>query len=759
MKRLDEYLPGIAGVKTQTLHFEEPFAEMAARFVHEPGSVVLLSGGDLDCSRYHILGIRPWLTLAGRFGEARLVIDGVTQIVPLSPLDMLEIVLDRCCLDAGDVTDPIVAGLFGYLAYDLKDALESLPRTVIDDLGLPHLYVVAPSLIVVHDKTSNTTRVHAPIRRGQDIGAVHTTLDEFMQVLGSPPPEPGDVSETGPSMRSNVTRDDYVAAVQRIRDYIAAGDVYQVNFSQRFEMGIEGDSYTLFKTLYQMNPAPFFAFVNAGDHQVVSTSPERFLMRRGRRVETRPIKGTRPRGKTPEQDLEMKAALECSHKDDAELSMIVDLLRNDIGKVCQGGSVAVAQHKRLEAYQNVYHLVSVVEGTLADGSSSVDLIRAAFPGGSITGCPKIRSMEIIDELETHCRHVYTGSIGYISFHGTMDLSIAIRTAIRMGDRLVFSVGGGIVYDSDPLDEHEETLHKGRTLISLFQGTDAASKFESQSKPWVWQNGRLIPQEEATIPVADLGLQYGHGFFETIRVEKGTLCRLNAHLDRFNRTWSALFPGPPPDLTWGEIIGRVIEKNRLSGSTAAVKILATRGDGSTSRPCGTLLVTARAYIPRLAALGVTGLNLATYPHPRTTPLAGHKTLNYLYYHQAGVWAMDQGADEAVVLNPDGTVSETNTTNLLVLSDRRTVIRPRSSFVLPGVMQDAICQRLTRLGLSIVDHEIHPKDLFNADAVLLTNALMGVVPALSLNGRPMNFDQKLIDALSSDLFEPEVVSGHP
>ena len=234
-------------------------------------------------------------------------------------------------------------------------------------------------------------------------------------------------------------------------------------------MGFAGDSYSLFKALYQLNPAPFFAYVNAGDHQIVSTSPERFLLRSGSRVETRPIKGTRPRGKTPEQDREMKAALARSPKDDAELSMIVDLLRNDIGKVCAGGSVAVTQHKRLEAYQNVYHLVSVVQGTLAEGKDSVDLIRATFPGGSITGCPKIRSMEIIDELESHRRHVYTGSIGYISFHDTMDLSIAIRTATVVGDRLVFSVGGGIVYDSDPEDEYEETLHKGQTLMSVFQG--------------------------------------------------------------------------------------------------------------------------------------------------------------------------------------------------------------------------------------------------------------------------------------------------
>ena len=345
---------------------------------------------------------------------------------------------------------------------------------------------------MVHDKASGATQVHAPVRQDQESGAARAAIDGFISALTSPPETPGAFSATGQSLKSNFTRCDYIKSVERIRDYIAAGDIYQVNLSQRFEMGFKGDSYSLFRTLYRMNPAPFFAYVNAGDHQIVSTSPERFLLRNGNRVETRPIKGTRPRGETPEKDREMKTALTRSPKDDAELSMIVDLLRNDIGKVCAGGSVVVAQHKRLEAYQNVYHLVSVVEGTLAEGKDSVDLIRATFPGGSITGCPKIRSMEIIDELESHRRHVYTGSIGYISFHDTMDLSIAIRTATIIGDRLVFSVGGGIVHDSDPEDEYEETLHKGRTLMSVFKEAGEKPATETGSGLWVWQDGRLNP---------------------------------------------------------------------------------------------------------------------------------------------------------------------------------------------------------------------------------------------------------------------------
>ncbi|MFO7715479.1 aminodeoxychorismate synthase component I [Desulfosarcina sp.] len=751
-----DLLSGLAGVMREPLDLEEPFVDMAARFAHEPGTVVMLSGGDLDSSRYHILGINPWLTLDGHCGETTLVVDGATQAFQQAPLDVLETVLTHCHLLPGDTMGPVDAGLFGYLAYDLKDDLEVLPRTTIDDLGLPNLCLVAPSLIVVHDKQSRTTQLHAPIRRGQDAKAVHAAIAAFRHALTLPMQASGVFSGTGRPFKSNFTRNAYQNAVQQVKNYISAGDVYQVNLSQRFEMNFAGDPYALFKTLYALNPAPFFAYVHAGDHHIISTSPERFLLQSGRRVETRPIKGTRPRGKTPEKDREMMQALVRSPKDEAELSMIVDLLRNDIGKVCAGGSVVVARHKCLEAYQNVYHLVSVVEGALADAKGSVDLIRAAFPGGSITGCPKIRAMEIIDELETRRRHVYTGSIGYISFHDTMDLSIAIRTATVVGKRLFFSVGGGIVYDSDPADEYEETLHKGRTLMAVFQGTDGGPVTDNRSGPWVWQNGRLRHRNRAVVPVTDLGLQYGFGFFETIRVEKGFACRLQAHLDRFDRTWRAIFNDSPPDLTWRDIIGQVIQKNGLGGTAAAVKILATRGDGSRSRYNGTLLVDARPYIHRLTTLAATGLRLATYPHPRQSPLADHKTLNYLNTHLAGVWAREQGADEAVILNPDGTVSETNTANILVVSGK-TVTRPGSPHVLSGVMQAAVCRRLHGLGFSIMTRPIHADAVMDADMVLLTNALMGVVPALSLDDRPLKIDHPLIAVLNQRLFHAAEVGG--
>ena len=748
MSSLAAALPGLVGVKTTTVALQEPVEVLAARFAGEPGSVVLLSGGELDCARYHILAVRPWLTITGWPGKTMLEVDGRSFEESRPPLDILRDVLVRCHLDPQEMPPPVAAGLFGYLAYDLKDDLEALPITSVDDLGLPSLFMAAPSLLLVQDRAASATRVHAMIREGQEPSAVDAGLNTFLRELERPGEATAGFSGGANGLHSNFTRTGYEAAVRRIREYIAAGDVYQVNLSQRFETDFSGDAYGLFQTLYAMNPAPFFAYVHAGDHQIVSTSPERFLLRTGSRVETRPIKGTRPRGTTPERDEQLKAELAESPKDDAELSMIVDLLRNDIGRACAGGSVVVAEHKRLEAYQNVYHLVSVVEGTLAEGKYSTDLIRAAFPGGSITGCPKIRAMEIIDELESRRRHVYTGSIGYVSFHDTMDLSIAIRTATVVGDRLVFSVGGGIVYDSDPASEYEETLHKGQTLLSVFESREGPQTAAGAREPQAWHNGALVPQSRAAVPVSDLGLQYGFGFFETLRVERGVVLRLSAHVARFNRSWRALIDDNPPDLTWDAIITQVVSANGLHEGTAAVKILATRGDASAQRFNGAIMVTARPYVHRLANRTDAGLRLATFPHPRMTPLAEHKSLNYLYYYQAGLWARKKGVDEALVLNPDGTFSETNSANILVVSGRK-VTRPASSHVLPGVMQAAVCERLAARGFSIVEASIREEEVFGAGSVLLTNALMGVLPALSLDGRALSFDQTLVDALNRDL----------
>ncbi|MFZ7127016.1 MAG: aminodeoxychorismate synthase component I [Desulfobacterales bacterium] len=723
--------PRIEQVVAEHVELPWPFEAVAGRFSGQAGTVLLLSGGRHDCSRFHILGIRPWLSLTGRGSRLRIVAGSKALEAVGDPLEALKSVLEAFRNGPKETGLPMSAGLMGYLAYDLKDVIEKLPRTALDRYGLPHICLFAPSILLVRDLESGSTRLAILQRQGAESPAELKRW--FLDAIESEAPEPASAAFAccTEGFRSNFERNDYMTAVARIREYIADGHVYQVNMSQKFETEFTGDPFALFQTLYRRNPAPFFAFINAGDHQIVSTSPERFLLREGERVETRPIKGTRPRSMDPAEDRRLREELLTSPKDDAELSMIVDLLRNDIGKVCAAASVRVAEHKRIEAYENVYHLVSVVEGRLAGGFDSVDLIRAAFPGGSITGCPKIRSMEIIDELEPDLRHIYTGSIGYIGFQDTLDLSIAIRTATIHDGRICFSVGGGIVYDSDPAAEYEETLHKGRTLLGVFEGRETCAATE----PIVWINGRLIGAGRAMVPVFDEGVLYGNGLFETIRVDHGRPLRLTAHIDRFRQSWNVFFsPAPFPDLTWDAILSLVVERNGLDDCLAAVRLAATRGNPESPRLLPSLWATARPYRHRLEIIGRRGLRVATYPEPRETPLAGHKTANYLYYLQANRWAKAHGADEALILNPDGSVSETATANLLIV-DRQRVIRPRSAHVLPGVMEAAACRALGEMGFAIERRTVRPEELANAGQMLATNALMGAVPILEVDGRPL------------------------
>jgi len=736
MDKIKKIIGRIIDIYTKDISLDEDFISFAARFADMNGTVILMSGGKLDSARYHIIAAKPWLTFTGFRNDLMISMDKEKFHFKGSPFDTLKKIINHYSsqvrkLNLTDMPEPVYAGLFGYLSYDLKDALEKLPRTSNADIQLPHSVFFAPSIIIVQDKITSLTTLCIPVFKNEKGSSLDAALDSFRQTIIAEPLIKKSFSGDATGFKSNFNKSEYMSAIKKIREYIEAGHVYQVNMSQRFEMSFSGDPYSLFKMLYRNNPAPFFSFINAGDHQIVSTSPERFLKLRGDIVETRPIKGTRPRGKTQKEDHELRNDLQQSIKDDAELSMIVDLLRNDIGKVCAAGSVKVKQHKMLEAYSNVYHLVSIVEGRLEANLDAIDLIAATFPGGSITGCPKIRAMEIIDELEPHRRHIYTGSIGYIGFSDSMDLSIAIRTATVYKDKIFFSAGGGIVFDSDPLDEFKETIYKGETLMKAFEGK--VSKPEPED--YLWFNGRLKPVKEAFVPVTDHGLLFGFGFFETIRADKGKPLYLDEHIARFNNTWRNLFENRPPDLTWDSIINEVIAKNRLTDKTAAIKILATRGNREEPPFNNILMVMARPYTHRLAGKKSPGIKLLTYPEARQSPLASHKTLNYLYYLLAGRWAIKMGADEALILNPDGTVSETNTANIMLISDKKVLI-PFSEHVLPGIMQKKICDVLLEWGYKVEKKVIKPEDLLAGKEVILSNSLMGAVPVMSIDNQTLS-----------------------
>jgi len=729
-------------VYTKELELNEPFLNFAARFADRSGTTVLMSGGDLDCAEYHIMGTSPWFELISKNDVVTLSDGTQTTSIKAEPLAVIKKILAHCHLPDLTKSVPLASGLMGYFAYDLKDRLESLPRTSVDDLGLPDIYLNAPQIVVVHDRKQNQTTLHVTELPGVDQNDV---IESFLAQCTSRVEETNISAPAGGKFHSNTTRAEYEHSVDRIIDYIAAGDVYQVNMSQRFETQFTGSPYKLFKSLYRQNPAPFFSYINANDHHIISTSPERFIKLDGRQVETRPIKGTRPRGKTPAQDEKNRRQLVTSPKDDAELSMIVDLLRNDLGKVCQKKSVEVSRHKKLEAYDNVFHMISIIEGTLEQNKDAADIIAATFPGGSITGCPKIRAMEIIDELEPVRRHIYTGAIGYLSFHDTMDLSVAIRTATICNDKLFYAAGGGIVYDSNPADEFAETLAKADTMLTSFTGDNLMKTCEQK---YTWLNGKIIPADEAVIPADSPGFQYGAGLFETIRADQSGPRFLKQHIQRLTSSWADLFQTPAPDITWDEVIGQVVTANHLENDIAAIKIMAAHGS-RTERPFGhTLVVTARPYIHRLEHLNKSGLDLVVYPTPRQVDTANHKTLNYFFYYRAGIWARQNSGDEAIIMNPDGTISETNTTNILLICGKKVVV-PISQTVLNGIMQTEVQSLLKTWGYEVVQEKITLKTCLAADQILLTNSLMGAIQALTIDGQKTGSLSDLADRINQEV----------
>jgi para-aminobenzoate synthetase component 1 len=399
---------------------------------------------------------------------------------------------------------PFQGGAAGYIGYEWGATLERIPRPRYDDLAIPDLMLGLYDWVIAWDHRTGrawvistgipeqgTAREQRAARRLEfvmgrlavrrlggwavrDIPHSHLAAYPPNRLTGYPPNRlaaPSYPVPEIPGVRSTFTREGYLRAVARTIEYIYAGDIFQANLSQRLQAPLCEPPFELYARLRRTNPAPFAAYLDFGEVVVASSSPERFLrVHDGRLVEARPIKGTRPRGTSPEHDLLLALSLAESEKDRAENVMIVDLLRNDLSRVCLAGSVRVPELFALEHYATVHHLVSTVVGELAPEHDAADLVRAAFPGGSITGAPKVRAMQIIAELEPTQRAVYCGSIGYWSVTGTLDLSIVIRTCLALGREVYFQVGGGIVADSDPDEEYRETLDKARGLIAALTPT-------------------------------------------------------------------------------------------------------------------------------------------------------------------------------------------------------------------------------------------------------------------------------------------------
>ncbi|MEW5789296.1 MAG: aminodeoxychorismate synthase component I [Pseudomonadota bacterium] len=449
--------------RLQPLPYRPDSAELFEAIADEPWAVFLDSGrprstaGGMD-----ILAARPYATLVTRGGMTEIRRHGEVRLSPADPFALLR---EELAADGQAGPLPFNGGAIGYFAYDLARRLERLPARTRDAEGIPDMAVGLYDWAVLVDHQAGRAWL---LSAGRD----PRTGPRWQQLvdLFSDPPPPGqrqDFQVTAP-VAANFDAESYRHAFARIQRYIRAGDCYQVNLAQRFEAPVAGDHWLAYQALRRLNPAPFSAYLNHPACRVLASSPERFLALRGGQVETKPIKGTRPRAAAPEADSALARELRESLKDRAENLMIVDLLRNDLGKVCAPGSVQVPRLFALESFATVHHLVSTVTGRLAPGLEATALLRAAFPGGSITGAPKLRSMEIIEELEPHRRGLYCGAIGWLGFNGDMDTNIAIRTLVSSEGRMRFWAGGGIVADSRADAEYQECLDKAAALLGLMQ---------------------------------------------------------------------------------------------------------------------------------------------------------------------------------------------------------------------------------------------------------------------------------------------------
>lgn len=450
----------IKALSITALPYSSDPLEVFARLRARPGAVLLDSGRPVATGRFDIISSDPLATLeVSGDGEPQVLSD---QLSPPAYLAQDAFGLQQWLMDQLEITNtpselPFLGGLIGYWGYDLGRNTLSIPSAQASPVALPQARLGLYDWCITLDHMAQQAWLIATPERREQVKDWLTRT-----------PEPTRPFALKGDFRAELSRAQYVTRFDAVQRYIRAGDCYQINLAQRFYADYQGDEWQAYLRLRQATPTPFSGFMAWGDKAVLSLSPERFIQCRDRQVETRPIKGTRPRGATPEDDQALAEQLLHSPKDRAENVMIVDLLRNDLGRVCQPGSIRVPQLCQLESYPNVHHLVSVVQGTLSDRYTPLALLKAAFPGGSITGAPKIRAMQIIDELEPCLRSVYCGSLGYVDVRGSMDTSIAIRTMVAEAGRLHVWGGGGLVADSHADEEYSETLDKIRHLIGALE---------------------------------------------------------------------------------------------------------------------------------------------------------------------------------------------------------------------------------------------------------------------------------------------------
>jgi para-aminobenzoate synthetase component 1 len=560
--------------------------------------------------------------------------------------------------------------------------------------------------------------------------------DEAPAAIPVPPPT---------IVRGDFTREQYVAGVGAVRARIARGEIYQMNLAQRFFCRAGEPPAQLYRRLRELNPAPMGAYLEAGDWTVLSSSPERFLEVQRGRIRTFPIKGTRPRGRTPGEDERQRGALAASEKERAELLMIVDLLRNDLGRVCRFGSVHVRRLHDLATFATVHHLVGEVEGELRPGVGAAELLRAVFPGGSITGAPKVSAMRVIAELEPVPRGIFSGSIGYWSADGRIDLNIAIRTIVCHRGEASFHVGAGIVWDSNPEFEYEETLAKGEALLAALGGEwpGGEGRDGRPPRPGPASNAGRDGQPARAGPTGDAGDANGRagrpslpvepsdarGVFETVRVAGGEPICFGEHVQRFalGCAYFGLTDAPGADAL------RAAAAEAIQAAGIADGVLRwSAWAGSEGKTEWSLRVEA----PRPHQLK-SEWKVAIWPQP--LPLLGSETackhLGRKAWRDALAAVRAAGIDEVLLADGEGRIVEGAVSNVFCVRGGRLLTPALSCHPLPGIVRAKVLALARQLGLPAEEGALTASELRTADEVFLTNALIGVRPVSWLDGRQL------------------------
>ncbi|MBF0274823.1 MAG: anthranilate synthase component I [Nitrospinae bacterium] len=428
-------------------------------------------------SRYSFIGIDPELVFLSKNNDVHIVRNGKTENKTAeSPLKLLEeIMADYSYIPYGDL--PIFCGgAVGYIGYDMVRHIEKLPENSKDDLGLPDSYLFIAKKLLIFDSLKQTIKILCNIEfdEGSDLNVLYENAQREILAILEKLKLP--VKRSKPKAKENKTseftssfeKEDFKKAVEKCREYIKDGDLLQVVLAQRLCFDITFNSFNIYRALRLINPSPYMFYLRAGEVEIVGSSPEILVRLEEDNATVRPIAGTRPRGKTEEEDKELETELLLDKKELAEHVMLVDLGRNDIGRVCETNSIHVTEYQAIERYSHVMHIVSNVTGKLKKGKTSFDVLKATFPAGTVSGAPKVRAMEIIDELEPVKRYIYSGCVGYFDFSGNMDMAISIRTLYIHKNKGYLGVGAGIVYDSIPESEYQETMNKGRALIKAIE---------------------------------------------------------------------------------------------------------------------------------------------------------------------------------------------------------------------------------------------------------------------------------------------------